>query len=188
MDLRLLAAGEYPAAETRSWAGAPPLRILRADGVAKDDFLPPEQAYKYSARVEGDQLIVSWKIEKGYYLYKKKMAVASTMATVQLGRRRSGRKAKNTATSTSASRRSIAAPSKFRSAIEPHAESVSQARLRAEAARMRGCGPVLSAADLEDEAALDSSRPKRPATTAEVSSAFKTRPGGRQQRRLPAAR
>jgi len=52
---------------------------------AKDDFLPPEQAYRYSTRVEGDQLIVSWKIAKGYYLYKKRMGVASSMSTVQLG-------------------------------------------------------------------------------------------------------
>lgn len=53
--------------------------------LAKDDFLPPERAYRYSARVEGDQLIVTWKIEPGYYLYKKKLGIASTMATVQLG-------------------------------------------------------------------------------------------------------
>lgn len=52
---------------------------------AADDFLPPEQAYRYATRVEGDQLIVTWTIEKGYYLYKKKMGVASTMGTVQLG-------------------------------------------------------------------------------------------------------
>lgn len=52
---------------------------------AKDEFLPPEQAYRYSARVAGDQLIVSWQIEKGYYLYKKKMGVASAMSSVQLG-------------------------------------------------------------------------------------------------------
>lgn len=43
---------------------------------AKDDFLSPERAYEYTTRVEGDRLIVSWKIEKGYYLYKKKLAVA----------------------------------------------------------------------------------------------------------------
>ena len=35
---------------------------------AADDFLPPQQAYKYTARIENDQLIVSWNIEKGYYL------------------------------------------------------------------------------------------------------------------------
>ena len=52
---------------------------------AKDDFLRPEEAYKYTTRVENDQLIVSWTIEKGYYLYKKKMGVASTMSSVQTG-------------------------------------------------------------------------------------------------------
>ncbi len=52
---------------------------------AADEFLPPQQAYKYSTRIENDRLIVTWTIEKGYYLYKKKMGVASTMATVQLG-------------------------------------------------------------------------------------------------------
>lgn len=45
---------------------------------AKDDFLPPERAYEYATRVEGDRLIVSWKIARGYYLYKNKMAVASS--------------------------------------------------------------------------------------------------------------
>ncbi|MBB6094650.1 thiol:disulfide interchange protein DsbD [Povalibacter uvarum] len=58
---------------------------IGASAWAKDEFLPPTQAYKYSTRVENDQLIVTWNIEKGYYLYKKKMGVASTMGTVQLG-------------------------------------------------------------------------------------------------------
>src|SRR5262245_50412046 len=53
--------------------------------VAKDDFLAPEQAYKYSTRIDGNQLIVAWRIEKGYYLYKKKMAIASKTDSVQLG-------------------------------------------------------------------------------------------------------
>ncbi len=48
---------------------------------AADNFLPPEQAYKYSTRVDGDQLVVTWKIEKGYYLYKNKLAVAVATAT-----------------------------------------------------------------------------------------------------------
>lgn len=52
---------------------------------AKDDFLKPEDAYRYSTRVEGDQLVVSWTIEPGYYLYKKRMGVASALSSVQLG-------------------------------------------------------------------------------------------------------
>jgi len=52
---------------------------------AKDDFLPPERAYRYTTRVEGDRVIVAWNIEPGYYLYKKKMGVVSAASTVQLG-------------------------------------------------------------------------------------------------------
>jgi thioredoxin:protein disulfide reductase len=52
---------------------------------AKDDFLPPERAYRYTTRVEGDRLIVAWNIEPGYYLYKKKMGVVSAASTAQLG-------------------------------------------------------------------------------------------------------
>jgi thiol:disulfide interchange protein DsbD len=44
---------------------------------AKDEFLPPAEAYRYSTRVEGDRVIVAWTIESGYYLYKKKMSVVS---------------------------------------------------------------------------------------------------------------
>jgi thiol:disulfide interchange protein DsbD len=51
---------------------------------AADQFLPPDQAYKYSTRVDGDRLFVTWRIERGYYLYKSKLGIASTMATVQL--------------------------------------------------------------------------------------------------------
>lgn len=59
--------------------------VLPAHLWAKDEFLPPEQAYRYSTRVEGDQLIVTWKVEPGYYLYRKRMGVASASSTVQLG-------------------------------------------------------------------------------------------------------
>lgn len=52
---------------------------------AADEFLPPEQAYRYTTRVAGDRLIVTWKVEPGYYLYKKKMGIASTLSSVQLG-------------------------------------------------------------------------------------------------------
>ena len=69
----------------RGWALALSLLALIQPALAKDDFLPPEKAYRYSVRAEGDRVVVSWKIEPGYYLYRKKMAVASSMATVQLG-------------------------------------------------------------------------------------------------------
>jgi thiol:disulfide interchange protein DsbD len=52
---------------------------------AKDDFLSPDRAYRYTTRVEGDRVIVAWNIEPGYYLYKKKMGVVSAASTVQVG-------------------------------------------------------------------------------------------------------
>jgi thiol:disulfide interchange protein DsbD len=52
---------------------------------AKDEFLPPERAYRYTTRVEGDRVIIAWTVEPGYYLYKKKMGVVSAASTAQLG-------------------------------------------------------------------------------------------------------
>jgi thiol:disulfide interchange protein DsbD len=52
---------------------------------AKDEFLRPDIAYRYAARVEGDHIVVAWTIEPGYYLYKKKMGVLSATPGVQLG-------------------------------------------------------------------------------------------------------
>jgi thioredoxin:protein disulfide reductase len=45
--------------------------------LAKDDFLRPEQAYKYTTRFEGQRLVVDWQIEKGYYLYKDRMGATT---------------------------------------------------------------------------------------------------------------
>jgi len=55
--------------------------LYSISALAKDDFLRPEDAYKYTTRIENDRLIVTWNIEKGYYLYKKKMGVALQEAT-----------------------------------------------------------------------------------------------------------
>src|SRR3990170_843749 len=58
-----------PPASLQSWllvrVGALLLALSAATpfAFAKDDFLPPEQAYQYSTRVEGDQLVVTWKVE-----------------------------------------------------------------------------------------------------------------------------
>lgn len=43
---------------------------------AADEFLPPEKAYRYTTAVEGDKIVIKWQIEKGYYLYKKKLGVS----------------------------------------------------------------------------------------------------------------
>jgi thiol:disulfide interchange protein DsbD len=62
--------------------------VVAITGWARDEFLPPEQAYQYSTRVEGDELIVTWKITPGYYLYRQKMGAglaAGADASVRLG-------------------------------------------------------------------------------------------------------
>jgi thiol:disulfide interchange protein DsbD len=63
--LMLLAAGPFAAAE--------------------DDFLPPEQAFRYAATTEGGQLVVRWTVAPGYYLYLKRMGLASPTAGVTIG-------------------------------------------------------------------------------------------------------
>ncbi len=50
----------------------------------EDEFLRPEQAYRYSTRVDGERVIVTWTIEPGYYLYKSRMAVSAAESTIQL--------------------------------------------------------------------------------------------------------
>ncbi|MBE0505394.1 MAG: protein-disulfide reductase DsbD [Marinospirillum sp.] len=42
---------------------------------SKTTFLPPDQAFKVDAWVEGSQIFARWDIEPGYYLYRKQLAV-----------------------------------------------------------------------------------------------------------------
>lgn len=49
---------------------------LGSPAQAKGEFLPPEQAYRYTARIEGERLVVTWNIEPGYYLYRNKLGIA----------------------------------------------------------------------------------------------------------------
>jgi thioredoxin:protein disulfide reductase len=39
------------------------------------DFLPPDVAFRVSARLDGDTVRVRWTIADGYYLYRQKMAI-----------------------------------------------------------------------------------------------------------------
>lgn len=40
---------------------------------SRDDFLPPEQAFKLSAVEDGEQVLLRWDIADGYYLYHKRL-------------------------------------------------------------------------------------------------------------------
>lgn len=54
-------------------------------GALADDFLPPEQAFRYDASVDGNDLRVRWNVAPGYYLYQKRMGLASPSPGVTVG-------------------------------------------------------------------------------------------------------
>jgi len=69
-----------------NWLAATALAwlALAQPALAKDEFLPPQEAYRYTIDADGERIVIRWKVAPGYYLYKSKMGVASSMATVQL--------------------------------------------------------------------------------------------------------
>jgi thiol:disulfide interchange protein DsbD len=63
-------------------ADSPPLLTSGAD----DEFLPPDEAFRFSGEVTGpNALQLTWQIAPDYYLYKSKVKVATDSALVQLG-------------------------------------------------------------------------------------------------------
>lgn len=52
---------------------------------ANNDFLPVDEAFKFSSRVENDTLILSWDITEGYYLYKERFTFNSTTKSTSIG-------------------------------------------------------------------------------------------------------
>ncbi len=61
-------------------AGASP-----AWAIGEDEFLPPDQAFKYTATADEGQLVVEWQATKGYYLYKKRMGLSAATPGVKVG-------------------------------------------------------------------------------------------------------
>ena len=59
--------------------------VLTALASDATDFPPAEKVSRYSARVDGEQLVVTWKVETGYYLYRKRMGFESGTPGVELG-------------------------------------------------------------------------------------------------------
>src|SRR5262252_8291270 len=75
-DLRNLLAGLALIAalgSTQAWA------------IGEDEFLPPEQAFKYTATADEKQVTVEWQATKGYYLYKKRMGLSAATSGVTVG-------------------------------------------------------------------------------------------------------
>jgi thiol:disulfide interchange protein DsbD len=56
-----------------------------ASWAADDEFLPPDQAFKYSVAATADTVTVTWNVTPGYYLYRKRLGFASETDGIDLG-------------------------------------------------------------------------------------------------------
>ena len=51
-----------------------------------DDFLPPDEAFRFSAMATAaDAVSLTWEIEDGYYLYRHRVAAKTDTPGVELG-------------------------------------------------------------------------------------------------------
>ena len=49
------------------------------------DVLPPEEAFPYSIEAYGEEIVLDFEIEDGYYLYRERFNFASRTDAVSLG-------------------------------------------------------------------------------------------------------
>jgi len=50
--------------------------------IGEDEFLPPEQAFQYTATADEKQVTIEWRATPGYYLYKKRMGISAAAPAV----------------------------------------------------------------------------------------------------------
>ena len=61
------------------------LALTTTATVHSEDFIKPEEAFKYAAVDTGGVIEIDWAIEDGYYMYKKKLSFSSGSDSVILG-------------------------------------------------------------------------------------------------------
>ena len=61
------------------------LYSLPAFAIGEDEFLAPEDAFKYSVSADEKTLTVEWNATSGYYLYKKRFGIAAATPGVTVG-------------------------------------------------------------------------------------------------------
>jgi thiol:disulfide interchange protein DsbD len=60
--------------------------LLGSTRTSGDDFLPPDEAFRFDALAQGtDRVRLNWEIADGYYLYRARIKVKTPSASVQLG-------------------------------------------------------------------------------------------------------
>jgi len=76
-----------PASATAAAAPSKDLNgLLGSVKTTGDDFLPPDQAFRFDALAGGsDQVVLNWEIAEGYYLYRARIKVTTPSASAQLG-------------------------------------------------------------------------------------------------------
>jgi thiol:disulfide interchange protein DsbD len=57
----------------------------QALAIGEDEYLQPEDAFKYTATADEKNVTVEWKATKGYYLYKKRMGLTAATPGVTVG-------------------------------------------------------------------------------------------------------
>jgi thioredoxin:protein disulfide reductase len=53
--------------------------------IGEDEFLPPEEAFTYTATADEKSVTIEWRATKGYYLYKKRMGLEAATPGVIIG-------------------------------------------------------------------------------------------------------
>ena len=80
------AADENPATTAALNSLLDEARSAKPTSGSGDDFLPPDQAFRFSASADGAQRVrLSWAITPGYYLYRDRIHISSADPAVQLG-------------------------------------------------------------------------------------------------------
>src|SRR5690348_8507817 len=90
LAIALLALSALLQAQTPTQPSAAPLSgvdaLLKSARTSGDDFLPPEQAFRFDALPDGtDRVRLNWEIADGYYLYHARIKVVTSSTSAQLG-------------------------------------------------------------------------------------------------------
>jgi thiol:disulfide interchange protein DsbD len=85
-----IADPRFPVRLRKIFAAVPALLVAllaapAALAIGEDEYLQPEQAFQYTATADASTVTVEWKVTKGYYLYKKRMGLASGSPGITVG-------------------------------------------------------------------------------------------------------
>ena len=61
------------------------LASSHALAIGDDEFMNPEDAFKYTATADEQNVTIEWQATKGYYLYKKRMGLSAATPGVTVG-------------------------------------------------------------------------------------------------------